>query len=147
MHQEVLKKYKADLKQKEATPKRQQKFRVSQKSKGKLGQNFRESLMKNKKNAENAELIAAISRIAISGSAAHERRRSEIIRTVETLDQLTDALNREGYTLKRSAVYLHLLPRNAKTRERKRHVTTAPVKLISAKTLKPSIHQICQSYH
>ena len=73
--------------------------------------------MKNKKNAENEELIAGISRIAISGSAAHERRRSEIIRTVKTLDQLTDSLNR-GYTLKHSAVYLRLLPKN-KRRETK----------------------------
>ena len=47
------------------------------------------------KIAENEELIAVISRIAISGSAA-QRRRSEIIRTVKSLDQLTDALNREG---------------------------------------------------
>ena len=45
-------------------------------------------------------------------------------------------MNREGYTLKRSAVYPHLLPRNAKTREGKRHITTAPVKLISTKNSK-----------
>ena len=74
--------------------------------------------------------MAAISRIAISGSAAHERRRSEIIRTVKTLDQLTEALNREGYSLKRSSVYLRLLPRNSVTKEGKRHVIKAPVKLI-----------------
>ena len=46
-----------------------------------------------------------------------------------------------GYTLKRSAVYPHLLPRNAKTREGKRHVTTAPVKLISTKNSKHQSHQ------
>ena len=84
--------------------------------------------------------MAAISRIAISGSAAHERRRSEIIRTVKTLDQLTEALNREGYSLKRSSVYLRLLPRNSITKEGKRHVTTAPVKLISAKNSKHQNH-------
>ena len=48
------------------------------------------------------ELIKAICRIAISGSANHDRRRNEVIRTVKTLDQLTKALNREGFELKRS---------------------------------------------
>ena len=61
---------------------------------------------------DSAELIEAICRIAIPGSAAHERRRNEVIRTVKTLNQLTEALNYEGYDLKRSSIYLHLLPRN-----------------------------------
>ena len=56
------------------------------------------------------------------------------------MDQLTEALNREGYSLKRSSVYLRLLPRNSITKEGKRHVTTAPVKLISAKNLKHQNH-------
>ena len=98
----------------------------------KLGKNFRNTLeMKREKL-----IIAAISQIAISGSAAHERCRPEIIRTVQTLDQLTGAQNREGYSLKRLSVYLHLLPRNSITKEGKEHVTTAPVKLISAKNSK-----------
>ena len=59
-----------------------------------------------------------------------------LIRTVKILDQLTEALNREGYSLKRSSVYLRLLPRNSVTKEGKRHVTSAPVKLISAKNSK-----------
>ena len=61
---------------------------------------------------DKLELIKAVSRIAISGSAAHDLRRNEVIRAVKTLDQLTEALNREGFELKRSSVYLHLLPRN-----------------------------------
>ena len=76
-----------------------------------------------------SELIKAICRIGISGSAAHDRRRNEVITAVKTLDQLTEALNREGFELKRSSVYLHLLPRNHRLTEGKRHVTTAPVKL------------------
>ena len=48
------------------------------------------------------ELIKAICRFAISGSADHGRRRNEVTRTVKTLDQLTKALNREGFELKRS---------------------------------------------
>ena len=75
------------------------------------------------------ELNKAICQIPISGSAAHDRRRKELIRTVKTLDQLTEALNREGFELKRSSVYFHLLPQNHRTIEGKRHVTTAPIKL------------------
>ena len=56
------------------------------------------------------------------------------------MDQLTEALNREGYSLKISPVYLRLLPRNSITKEGKRHVTAAPVKLISAKNLKHQNH-------
>jgi len=89
---------------------------------------------------DKLELIKAISRIAISGSAAHDRRRNEVIRTVKTLDQLTEALNREGFELKRSSVYLHLLPRNHRTIEGKRHVSTAPVKLYKAQNSKHASH-------
>ena len=46
---------------------------------------------------DKSELIKAICRIAISGSAAHDRRHNKLIRTFETLDQLTEALNREGF--------------------------------------------------
>ena len=63
-----------------------------------------------------------------------------LIRTVKILDQLTEALNREGYSLKRSSVYLRLLPRNSITKEGKRHVTSFPVKLISAKNSKHQNH-------
>ena len=68
---------------------------------------------------DKSELIKAICQIAISGSAAHNRRHNEVIRIVKTLDQLTDALNREGFELKRSSVYLYLLPQNHKTTEGK----------------------------
>ena len=53
---------------------------------------------------DKSELIKAICRIAISSSAAHDRRRNEVIRIVKALDQLTEALNREGFELKRSSV-------------------------------------------
>ena len=141
----TLKKYKTDLKQKELNRKQQQKFRSNQKRKlieieKQTGEKLSKQSRDEEREAHNKELMAAISRIAISGSAAHERRRSEIIRTVKTLDQLTEALNREGYSLKRSSVYLHFLLRNSLTKEGKRHVTTAPVKLISAKNSKHQNH-------
>ena len=89
---------------------------------------------------DNSELIEAICRIAIPGSAAHERRRNEVIRTVKSLDQLTEALHQEDYDLKRSSVYLHLLPKNSRTIEGKRHVYTAPVKLFKAQNSKHASH-------
>ena len=49
-------------------------------------------------------------------------------------------MNREGYSLKRLSVYLRLFPRNPITKEGKRHVTMAPVKLISAKNSKHRNH-------
>ena len=89
---------------------------------------------------DKSELIKVICRIAISGSAAHDRQRNEVIRAVKTLDQLTEALNREGFELKRSSVYLHLLSRNHRSIEGKRHVTTAPVKLYKSQNSKHASH-------
>eukprot|EP00794_Sanderia_malayensis_P004092 gene4092-4646_t len=89
---------------------------------------------------DNTELIEAICRIAIPGSAAHERRRNEVIRTVKSLDQLTKALNQKGYDLKRSSVYLHLLAKNSRTIEGKRHIHTAPVKLFKSQNSKHAAH-------
>ena len=63
-----------------------------------------------------------------------------MIRAVKTLDQLTEALNREGLELKRSSVYLHLLPRNHRSIEEKRHVTTAPVQLYKSQNSKYASH-------
>ena len=42
--------------------------------------------------------------------------------------------------MKRSSVYLCLLPRNSIAKEGKQHATTAPVKLISAKNSKHQNH-------
>lgn len=76
-------------------------------------------------------LLQAIIDLALHGSAAHERRRDETIRTVKTLDNLVEKLRDDyGFTLSRSAAYLRLLPRKSNTIEGKRHVNTVPVKLI-----------------
>ena len=63
-----------------------------------------------------------------------------MIRAVKTLDQLTEALNREGFELKRFSVYLHLLPRNHRSLKGKRHVTTALVKLYKSQNSKHASH-------
>ena len=46
-------------------------------------------------------------------------------------------MNRKGYSLKRLSLYL---PKNSKAKEGKRHVTTVPVKLVSAKNSKHQDH-------
>ena len=51
------------------------------------------------------------------------RTRSEVIRTIKTLGQLTVALRTEGFNLQHS-VYLRLIPRNQSTYEGKQHVKT-----------------------
>lgn len=85
-------------------------------------------------------LIEAITRIAIQGSAAHERRRQDVIRSVKTIDQLTVALQQEGFDIKRSTVYLRVIPRFALSREGKRHVNVAPVKLFRGSNDKHANH-------
>lgn len=49
---------------------------------------------------DQPELLKAITDIAMYGSAADERRRSESIRSVRTLDQLTEELSRRGFLVK-----------------------------------------------
>ena len=72
-------------------------------------------LQKEEKQVDTEELITAISRMAISGSAVQERHRSELIQTEKTLEQLTEAFNRKNYNLKRPSVYLCLLSKNRRT--------------------------------
>ena len=82
--------------------------------------------------AQQPELLEAIVQIAFYGSAAHDRRRDEVIQSVKTLDELTSALLERGFKLSRSGLYLRLLPKNSSSIEGKRHCTTVPVKLIRA---------------
>ena len=89
---------------------------------------------------DNTKLISAIAKIAVTGSAAHERRHSEVTRTVKTLDQLTAALGRKGFDHRSSSVYLRLIPQNICSIEGKRHVNTAPVKLLCSENCKYSSH-------
>ena len=116
----TLRKYKADLKQEEAARKLQKKFRVNQKRKfqaneKKIEVKLFKKLQKEEKQVDTEELITAISRMAISGSAVQERHRSELIQTGKTLEQLTEAFNRKNYNLKRPSVYLCLLSKNRRT--------------------------------
>ena len=86
------------------------------------------------------ELLSTIVDIATHGCAADDRRRSDNLRSVKTLDDLTAAVVSFGYNISRSGVYLRLLPRRSDTQEGKRHVNTVPVKLTRAQTESHQTH-------
>jgi len=81
---------------------------------------------------EYQPLLDTIVNIAMYGSASHGRRQSDVYRSIKTLDQLTEQLNKDGFTISRSGLYLRLLPKRSSSLEGQRHVTTVPVKLIRA---------------
>ena len=79
-----------------------------------------------------------ICKIAARKCAADPRRRTEIIRCVQTIDELERALNGEiataypelaqsGFQVKRGALYLRLMPKRVNTIEGRRHVRCVPV--------------------
>ena len=78
-------------------------------------------------------LLKTIVDIAMHGSASHERRQSDVYRSVRTLSDLTDELKKDGFTLSRSGLYLRLLPKRSSSCEGQRHVSTVPVKLLKAR--------------
>lgn len=85
------------------------------------------------KEIDQPELLKTIVEIAMHGSAAHNKRREEIYRSIKTLPQLQVALKDAGFQISRSATYLRLLPRRSDSLEGKRHVTTVPVRLAKAR--------------
>lgn len=93
------------------------------------------------KNEECPDLLQTIIDVATVGGAADLRRRSDMIRTCKTLDQLHKYLEQNlDLEISRSAVYLRLLPRKSNSIEGKRHVTTVPVKLVKAQTSEHKSH-------
>jgi hypothetical protein len=79
--------------------------------------------------SEQPLLLKTIMDIAIIGSSTDERRRSEMMRSCKTLDDLTESLKERGFNISRTATYLRLLPRRSLSNEGKRHVHTVPVRL------------------
>ena len=93
----------------------------------------------------DVELIEARQRIIIPGSAAHDDTRNEVGK-----DKLMEELNREGYNLKRSFVWLDLLPRKSQTVECKKHVHLSSVKLYKSQNSKdssPYFHKVGKNQH
>ena len=82
---------------------------------------------------DQPELLSIIIKIVQNSSAADERRRTECLRSVSTLDDLQKELTMIGFNLSRSGLYLRLLPRRGNTSEGKKHVNTVPAKLLRPK--------------
>ena len=88
-------------------------------------------------------LLKTIIALAMHGSASHEKRQSDVYQTIKTLDELTEQLNKDGFKISRSGVYLRLLPRRSASIEGPRHVVTIPVKLIRAQNDHYAQHVDC----
>ncbi|XP_035825659.1 uncharacterized protein LOC106011734 [Aplysia californica] len=79
---------------------------------------------------ENMEGLAeAIYSIVVPEGAADERRRTETMNTIKTLDDLKGALEERGYILSRSALYYRLIPANVRSIDGKHHFSTVNIKL------------------
>ena len=90
--------------------------------------------------SQQSDLLETIVSIVSLGSAAHLRRREDVLRNCVSLDDLHAQLLTMGYSISRSATYLRLILRQCNTKEGKRHVKTVPVKLIKAQTSEHKSH-------
>ena len=65
------------------------------------------------------ETLKEIVQVNLAG--ADEKSRSEVIKTVKTIDHLKEEVEKLGFEISRSGLYYQLLPRDATTFEGKRH--------------------------
>ena len=82
----------------------------------------------------------AIIDLLMVGAYADSRRRTDVLNSCKTLDDLHVALRNGCYILSRQALYFRLIPQRADSQEGKRHVRTVPVKL--RKTIKRQMRNI-----
>ncbi|KAL7305494.1 hypothetical protein TKK_0002231 [Trichogramma kaykai] len=92
-------------------------------------ENVEKQVGRPKTEFEYPDLLKTACDIAICNSAADGRRHTEEIRTCNTLDELTENLQKKGFSLSKSAVYQKFLPRRSSTLAGRRHVTKVPVRL------------------
>lgn len=76
------------------------------------------------------QLLSTILDIVQSFSASAEKRRTNELRSVLTLDDLVRELQSRGHKISRSATYIRLLPKRFNTNQAKHHVETVPVRLL-----------------
>ena len=79
------------------------------------------------------DLHQAIIDLVTVGAGADSRRRTDVLNSCKTLDDLNAVLQKEGYILSRQAFHLRLIPQRADSREGRCHVRTVPIKLRKAK--------------
>ena len=88
------------------------------------------------KTIDDDVLIKTITQLALVKNSADPHRRTEVINTCKTLNDLTEKLEAIGFTLKKSSVYPRVVPRRKDTTEGKRHKNAANVKLCKAQSMK-----------
>lgn len=89
---------------------------------------------------QQLDLLETIGEIVNLGAGADSRRRTEILRSCSTLDDLTQKLHSLGYNISRSATYKRLIPPRENTAEGQRHVKVVPVKLGRAQESEHKLH-------
>ncbi|CAF5063316.1 unnamed protein product, partial [Rotaria sp. Silwood1] len=70
-----------------------------------------------KLEVDQPALLQTIIDITLSSAAADDRRQTESLRSIKTLDNLSEELENRGFSISRSATYLRLLPRRSNTSE------------------------------
>ena len=60
----------------------------------------------------------------------YNRRRTDILRTIKTLDDFCKELEKLGFIISRSATYLRLQAKNKNSNEAKRHKKCLPIRLL-----------------
>ena len=84
------------------------------------------------------QLLSTVTNTVQASSATGNRKTTETLCSLTTLDDLHRELTNLGFKLSHSAVYLRVLPRRGDSREGKRHIQMAPVKLLrSEHSLRP----------
>jgi len=90
----------------------------------------RKSVGRPRLEEDQPELLNTIMDIVQMNSSADARRRSEILRSCTTLDDLWKELQNRGFKISRSPTYFRLHPRRGDSKEGLRRVQTVPVKLL-----------------
>ena len=90
-------------------------------SKGNIGRPRLENKM--------VDLHEAILSIVMPEAGADEKRRTEMLHTTKTLDDLRTILSSKGYNLSRTALYYRLVPANTRHIDGKRHFSSVKVKI------------------
>ena len=76
------------------------------------------------------QLLSTVTNTVQASSATDNRKTTETLCSLTTLDDLHRELTNLGFKLGHSAVYLKLLPRRGDSREGRRLIQMAPVKLL-----------------
>ncbi|CAF5079276.1 unnamed protein product, partial [Rotaria sp. Silwood1] len=70
-----------------------------------------------KQEIDQPALLQTVTEIASPSAATDDRRQTELLRSITKLDDLTQELQKRGFSISRSATYLRLISRRSNTIE------------------------------